>query len=262
MPQFHADDGTVIAYKVWEGEPGLPLVLLHHGFIASGLTNWELPGVVSALTAAGRRVATVDARGHGASGKPHDPARYGEARMARDVTALIDVLGEPRFDLVGYSMGAVVALITATRDPRVRRLVVGGVGAGVVECGGVDSRVMDGAVLRHALLTDDPGSITDGAAVAFRAFADASGGDRRALAAQAAAVHAEPIALSGIAAETLVVAGRDDHLAARPEVLAAALPRAVLRRVHGDHLGALRDPAFAPALVEFLAVPEGAAAGA
>ncbi|MGW2116964.1 alpha/beta fold hydrolase [Streptomyces zhihengii] len=262
MPQFHADDGTVIAFKVWEGEPGLPLVLLHHGFIASGLTNWELPGVVSALTAAGRRVATVDARGHGASGRPHDPARYGEARMAQDVMALIDVLGEPRFDLVGYSMGAVVALITATRDPRVRRLVVAGVGAGVVECGGVDSRVMDGAVLGHALLTENPGSITDEAAVAFRAFADASGGDRRALAAQAAAVHAEPIALHGIEAETLVLAGRDDPLAVRPEVLAAALPRATLRRVRGDHLGALRDPAFAPALVEFLGVPECHADGA
>ncbi|MER6674094.1 alpha/beta hydrolase [Streptomyces sp. NPDC000983] len=255
MPQFDAADGTAIAYKVWERDSDLPLVLLHHGFIASGLTNWELPGVVSALASAGRRVATVDARGHGLSGKPHDPSRYGESLMARDVIALIDLLGEERVDLVGYSMGAVVALLTAARDRRIRRLVVGGVGAGVVECGGVDTRVVDGGALRHALLTDDPASVTDPTAAAFRAFVDATGGDRPALAAQAAAAHSEPIALAAIEAETLVLAGRDDPLAVRPATLAAALPRATLRLVEGDHLAALRDPAFTEALVGFLGGP-------
>jgi pimeloyl-ACP methyl ester carboxylesterase len=49
---------------------------------------------------------------------------------------LLDLIGEPQFDLVGYSMGAVVALLVASEDARVRRLVVGGVGSGVVECGG------------------------------------------------------------------------------------------------------------------------------
>ncbi|MEU9734594.1 alpha/beta fold hydrolase [Streptomyces sp. NPDC048002] len=255
MPQFHAADGTAIAYKVWEQDSDQPLVLLHHGFIASGLTNWELPGVVAALTAAGRRVATVDARGHGLSGKPHDPSRYGEALMARDVTALIDLLDEERIDLVGYSMGAVVALLTATDDQRIRRLVVGGVGAGVVECGGVDTRVVDGGALRHALLTEDPASVTDPMAAAFRALVDATGGDRPALAAQAAAAHREPIALTKIDAETLVLAGRDDPLATRPEALAEALPSATLRLVEGDHLAALRDPAFTEALVAFLDGP-------
>ncbi|WP_320783217.1 alpha/beta hydrolase [Streptomyces sp. CRN 30] len=252
MAVFRADDGTEIAYKVWEGDAALPPVLLHHGFIASGATNWEVPGIVAALTGAGRRVVTVDARGHGASGKPHDPASYGEARMARDVTALLDLLGADRVDLVGYSMGAVVALLTAVRDRRVRRLVVGGVGCGVPECGGVDSRVLDGPALRHALTTDDPGTVTDPTAAAFRAFVDAAGGDRIALAAQAAAAHAEPIGLDRITAPTLVLAGREDPLAARPEVLAAAVPGAVLRLVEGDHVGALRDPAFTERLVGFL----------
>ncbi|WP_394427878.1 alpha/beta fold hydrolase [Streptomyces sp. SGAir0957] len=270
MAVFRTDDGIRIAYKVYEacevhevheaceacevhdGAARLPLVLLHHGFIASGRTNWELPGIVDALTRAGRRVATIDARGHGASDKPHDPARYGEARMARDVTALIDLLDEPVYDLVGYSMGAIVALLTASGDRRVRRLVVGGVGAGVVECGGVDTRVIDGQVLQDALRADDPGSVTDATAAGFRAFVDAIGGDRSALAAQAAAAHAEPIALEAITAPALVVAGRDDPLAVRPEALAAALPHATLRTVDGDHLGALRAPEFTSALVEFL----------
>ncbi|AIJ22927.1 hypothetical protein [Amycolatopsis methanolica] len=41
-------------------------------------------------------MATIDARGHGESGKPHDPAYYGEARMAQDVSTLLDVHAGPR----------------------------------------------------------------------------------------------------------------------------------------------------------------------
>ncbi|MFI0237778.1 alpha/beta fold hydrolase [Streptomyces sp. NPDC016845] len=254
MAVFRTDDGIQIAYEVHGGasRSRLPLILLHHGFIASGWTNWEMPGIVDALTRTGRRVATIDARGHGASDKPHDPALYGEDRMARDVTALIDLLDEPAYDLVGYSMGAIVSLLAASRDRRVRRLVVGGVGAGVVECGGVDTRVIGGQALQHALRTDDPGSVTDSTAASFRAFVDALGGDRLALAAQAAAAHAEPIALEAVSVPALVLAGREDPLAVRPETLATALPRATLRTVNGDHLGALRAPEFTSALVEFL----------
>ncbi|KUL35266.1 alpha/beta fold hydrolase [Actinoplanes awajinensis] len=254
MTTFRADDGVEIFYQVWENESALPPVLLHHGFIADGRTNWVLPGVVAALTGAGRRVVAIDARGHGRSGKPHDPSRYGEARMSSDVIALLDLLGITEVDLAGYSMGAIVALLTATRDTRVRRLVVGGVGAGVVEVGGLDTRVVGGDRLLHALRTDDPSSITDPAAAGFRAFVEAVGGDRLALAAQAAAVHVAGIPLETIKAPTLVLAGAADPLAVRPEVLAGAIPGAVLRTVPGDHMSALRDPGFVPALVEFLTV--------
>ncbi|GIE90219.1 alpha/beta hydrolase [Actinoplanes regularis] len=241
-----------IFYEIWENESELPPVLLHHGFIADGRTNWVLPGVVGALTGAGRRVVAIDARGHGRSGKPHDPAVYGESRMAGDVITLLDLLGITEVDLVGYSMGAIVALLTAARDPRIRRLVVGGVGAGVVELGGLDTRVIGGDRLLHALRTDDRSTITDPAAAGFRAFVEAVGGDRLALAAQAAAVHAAPIPLESIKAPTLVLAGAEDPLAVRPEVLARAIPGAVLRTVPGDHLSALRDPGFVPALTGFL----------
>ncbi len=51
----------------------------------------------------------------------------------------------------------------------------------------------------------------------------------------------------------MVLVGADDPLAARPEVLAAAIPGATLRMVPGDHLGAVAVPEFAPAIVDFLA---------
>ncbi len=209
-------------------------MLLHHGFVASGRTNWEAPGIVRKLTEAGRRVATIDARGHGSSGKPHDPASYGEDRMAEDVSTLLDVLDEPAVDLVGYSMGAVVAVLTAVRDRRVRRLVVAGVGASVVELGGVDTRVLPAGALRRVLEADDPASVADSPAASFRAFADAIGGDRVALAAHAAATRSGPIDVE------------------RPEVLARAVPDGVVRRVPGDHTTALRRPEFAAELIDFV----------
>src|SRR5690349_11771549 len=135
MPMFRCDDGVELFYRRCGPASGVP-VLLQHGFGADGRLDWAVTGVESALVAAGRPVLVPDARGHGRSGRPHDPARYGEPRMARDLTNLLDWLDLETVDLVGYSMGAVVALLTAVREPRVRRLAVGGIGAGAVECGG------------------------------------------------------------------------------------------------------------------------------
>lgn len=253
MERFTAADGVEIAYEVWGTPSDLPPVLLHHGFVADATVNWVGPGVVAALVEAGRHVVAIDARGHGRSAKPRDPARYGERTMARDLRTLVDVLGAPEVDLVGYSMGAVVSLIATVDEPRVRRLAVGGVGAGVVELGGVDTRVIDDEALVAALEADDPTTIADAAAAGFRLFADAVGADRLALAAHARVVHASPIALDRIAVPTLVVAGDADPLAARPEVLAAAIAGARLEVVGGDHFGAVADPRFAALLVEFLA---------
>jgi pimeloyl-ACP methyl ester carboxylesterase len=253
MERFTSLDGTGIVYQVWGGASALPPVVLHHGFVVDATTNFVGPGVVDALVAAGRRVIAPDARGHGASDKPHDPARYGEAIMARDLGALLDTLGLGPVDLVGYSMGAVVSAIFAADDRRVRRLVLSGVGAGVVELGGLDTRVMPPAEVAAVLLMSSPAAVEASPAAAFRLLADAVGADRAALAAQVHAAHRTPIALDRITAPTLVLAGRDDALAARPEVLAAAIPGARWRLVSGDHMTALRAPAYSPALVEFLA---------
>ncbi len=160
--RFVTGDGVAVAYHSFPADrpaPGLPTVVLQHGFAADTVANWVRPGVVAALHAAGRDVIGVDARGHGASDKPHDPACYGEGRMARDLVELFDSLGLESLDLVGYSMGAIISLITATTERRIRRLVVGGIGAGVAEMGGVDRRRLDTTALAAALRADDPATI-------------------------------------------------------------------------------------------------------
>jgi pimeloyl-ACP methyl ester carboxylesterase len=286
MKTFESWDGLKIAYQTWgERASSLPPVVLHHGFVANAQANWVLPGVVDALLAAGRAVVAPDARGHGASDKPHDPARYGEQLMARDLATLVDVIGADEVDLVGYSMGAIVALIYASggerpeghtlggaptsrthpegRTPcggtgrqaggRVRRLVVGGVGSGVIECGGVDRRVISSEAIVEALSVEDPSTLTDPGAAAFRTLADALGDDRDALIAQASSIFRGEIALDRIAAPTLVLAGDSDPLAVRPEALVAAIPDATLRLLAGDHMQAVGDPSFAKSIVDFVA---------
>jgi pimeloyl-ACP methyl ester carboxylesterase len=251
-----APDGVEVAVHRWGARGALPPVVLLHGFIATTHGNWVRTGVVGALLAAGREVIGVDARGHGDSDTPHEPRFYGEPAMARDVRAVADALGLGRYDLAGYSMGGIVALLAAAADRRVRRLAVGGIGAGVVELGGLDTRMVGQEALIAALEADDPASIPDRAAAGFRAFADSFGADRLALAAHARVVHTGPIPLRDITAPTLVLAGEDDPLAVRPQLLADAIPGARLLLVPGDHLSAVAGPAFGSALVEFLGEPD------
>ncbi len=166
---------------------------------------------------------------------------------------LLDTIGAEQIDLVGYSMGAVVALLFASGGERVRRLVVGGIGLGVVECGGVDRRAVSSESIIDALGAADPASIGSPEAVAFRTLADALGADREALVAQARSVYRGGVALDRISAPTLILAGEDDPLAVRPEVLAAAIPNAVLQTLAGNHIEALGDPRFTRSIVDFLA---------
>jgi pimeloyl-ACP methyl ester carboxylesterase len=122
---LHFDsNGVKIRYTVQgEGEP----VILVHGFTASIETNWGQPGLIAELTK-DFRVIAIDARGHGKSGKPHDPAAYG-ATMMEDVIRLMDHLGILKAHIAGYSMGGGITLqAVATYPDRFYSAVLGGSG--------------------------------------------------------------------------------------------------------------------------------------
>ncbi len=250
--RFVTDDSVVIVYRVWRGTLDALPIVLHHGFTGNVVRDWVEPGVVAALLAVGRTVVAPDARGHGASGKPHRPDAYGEARMARDLSGMIDDLGAEQIDLVGFSMGAIVSLLAAATDSRVRRLVTVGVGASVAELGGVDSGVLPPRALADALLAADPSTIENELAATFVAGLDGDA-DRVALALHVQAARQAPVPLDRIAAPTLVLAGEDDPFARRPEVLAASIPGARCMTIAGDHGSAITNPAFAAAVTEFFA---------
>jgi pimeloyl-ACP methyl ester carboxylesterase len=122
--QSFDSNGVKIHFTV-EGK-GEPVVLIH-GFTATGPLNWAAPGVVKAL-AADYQVITLDARGHGKSGKPHDPKKYGQ-EMVEDVVRLLDHLKVKKAHVVGYSMGGFITLkLLATHPERVQSATLGGSG--------------------------------------------------------------------------------------------------------------------------------------
>ncbi|WP_370946396.1 alpha/beta fold hydrolase [Amycolatopsis sp. cg5] len=252
MPTFASFDGLQLNFTKWDGDGSRRRpVVLQHGFAADTNANWMGPGVVAALTAAGFTVISLDARGHGRSEKPHEESRYSEDTMARDVSALFDFLELDEVSLVGYSMGAIIALGVTAADKRVRCLATGGVGSGIVDFGGVDTRVVTPEQISAALLAEETHSLPP-ASAAFRVLADMLGADRQALAAVARAARPTQMDLTAITVPTLVVAGDQDPLAAEPERLAAAIAGARLIRVPGDHLAAIMSPEFSGALVDFL----------
>ncbi|MGE9010621.1 alpha/beta fold hydrolase [Leptospira interrogans] len=97
---FVTNRGVSIYFQTM-GE-GSPLVLLH-GLGGSG-SDWIDLGYVDALKDR-HQVILIDARGHGKSDKPHDPAAYDLAVRASDVVAVLDDLGHKTSDFFGYSMG-------------------------------------------------------------------------------------------------------------------------------------------------------------
>lgn len=116
--------GVEIRYQI-QGQ-GDPLVLIH-GYTANVEANWVLPGITNKL-AEGFQVIALDARGHGKSGKPHDPEAYG-VLMAQDVINLMDHLEIEKAHIAGYSMGGFVTLKLLTMAPeRFLSAIVGAAG--------------------------------------------------------------------------------------------------------------------------------------
>ena len=109
---FFEANGVRIHYTIeGAGEP----VILVHGYGANADVNWRAPGVIQALKD-DFQVIALDLRGHGLSGKPHDPAQYG-IEMVEDIIRLMDHLKIEKAHVVGYSMGGFITLKLLTMYP-------------------------------------------------------------------------------------------------------------------------------------------------
>ena len=123
MP-YADNNGVRIHYQV-EGA-GPPLVL-HHG-LAGSLEDWSVLAYVGPLKG-DYQLILVDARGHGASDKPHDPEAYAVEHRVSDVVAVLNNLDISSAHFFGYSQGGRVGFEFAKLAPeRARSLVIGGAG--------------------------------------------------------------------------------------------------------------------------------------
>lgn len=88
---------------------GKPLVCLH-GFSESG-TTWD------GIHVDGYRMIRIDLIGHGTSSRPTEVGAYTISQMLLDIHRIVYALAGESYALLGYSMGARIALLYALEYP-------------------------------------------------------------------------------------------------------------------------------------------------
>ncbi len=215
-PMPSADsDGVRIHYEL--AGTGDPLVLIG----GLGVHTDEYRALIGAL-ARHHRVLAADNRGAGSSDKPDEPYSY--EMMAADTLAAMDAAGVVAADIVGFSMGARIAIELCLAHPeRVRTLTL------------IAGRPAGRSRRRTRLL----------ARVAAVAERDGGGGMRRQL--EAGNGYDVRGRLADVSVPALVLHGRRDRVVpiADSRELARLIPGAELHLMPGGHLAVLRAQADA-----------------
>jgi pimeloyl-ACP methyl ester carboxylesterase len=218
-------EGIPFAYREVGPTTGVPVVFLHH--FTAGLDDWD-PAVVDGIGAE-RRVVLVDLRGVGGSGGTTPDSI--EA-MAGDAIAFLQALGLNTVDLLGFSLGGMIAqVIIQQRPDLVRRVILAGTApagdqgpaaTGAVLQAAVEKASAQGKHPKH-LLFFSPSATSQEAANAFLARLDQRTEDRDApvsdetVGAQLTALAkweqgASPAGLTNVDKPVLVVNGDDDTM--------------------------------------------------
>lgn len=243
---------------VEKGEGG-PVVLIH-GFTGD-IEMWTLTQTMDVLSE-NFHVIAMDCRGHGRSVKPHDTALYG-MEMVTDVVRLLDWLDIGNAHLIGYSMGAEIALRLSVMHPaRVRSLIIGGSGWSGRHDDENYQRIADSleksASFRPFILSmTQPGQPQPSQEEIAAADEILAGQDIKALAAAARAtsgiINLTTDDLSGIGIPVLGIAGEHDPEKPNLEKMAGVVPNFMMKVVTGrDHMDAPADPQFNRSIIEFL----------
>ncbi len=226
-------------------------VLLIHGFASNRTVNWIATSWTGTLSRAGYRVIALDNRGHGESTKLYRPDDYDTSLMAGDAVGLLDHLGIERAHVMGYSMGARISAFTALEYPhRVQTLLLGGLGIHLVEGVGLPLGIAD------AMEAPSVESLTDPMQKMFRAFAEQTKSDLKALAAciRGSRQTLSRDEVSRISMPALVSVGTRDPIAGSPHDLADLLPRGQALDIPGrDHNLAVGDRVHKEGVLAFLA---------
>ena len=236
----YVEVGGLRTWHEVQGE-GPPVVLLHGGF--AGASSWWAQTPV--LVRAGYKVHVPERRGHAHTPDVPGPLTYGV--MADDTVAYLDgVVGGPA-RLVGWSDGAVVALLVALRRPDLvdRQVLIGQYynSSGKVSGGLVDQLTAGGDQVMGFLRAGyDPVS-PDGPEHFPVVYA-------KTLQMIETEPELELAALAAVGAPTLVLQGdRDEVTLEHGAAVARALPEGRLAVLPGTHLLPLESPDVVNALL-------------
>lgn len=236
---FSSFDGTKIYYEVCgEGKP----VLLIHGFIVNG-DSWKRTALYSDLLNNGYKVITLDMRGNGKSGKPHDSTAYDNDAEAKDIMLLMKLLRADKYSVVGYSRGSIITARLLVFDKRIQAAVLGGMGIDFTNP--LWPRRIE---FYRALMGDSIPELKG-----MVNYVQQQGLDQRALAyLQRSQPSTSKEALSEITQPVLVISGSEDADNGSAKELAKILPNSTLGSCPGDHNHASATPEFSKEVIGFL----------
>ena len=236
---YSSFDGTKIYYET-RGK-GMPVVLVH-GFIVTG-ESWKRTALYNQLIENGFQVITIDMRGNGKSGKPHNPEAYENDAEAKDIMGPLNSLNVKAYHVIGYSRGSIIVSRLLLMDNRVGKAVIGGMGTGFT-----DSLWPRRIMFYNALSGKDVPELA-----AMVKNVQKAGLDQTALAfLQRSQPSTSPAELQKINRPVLLVCGDADEDNGSGKALSAMIPHSTFVTVPGDHNNASHSKEFANTVISFL----------
>lgn len=243
---YESFDGQTLAY-LDRGEG--PIVLMLHGLTSNAEVNFGLTGLASAVEREGYRVIAPDLRGHGGSSVANRTKNWPVDAMARDQIALLEALEAERVTVVGYSTGALVALRMQVLAAPAEKMLLGGMGDKTAVIG--DRTRHDGIAALLARIQDGETGPLEERVSAMLDLSDSSADSVAGSLRHRMTVTREDIAEMDI--PVLILNGEADQDNGDGQALANMFPQARFDTVPGNHLTALRDPAYAEKMAAFIA---------
>lgn len=229
-----------------------PAVVLIHGFASTSEADWLSTGWPEAINALARTAVTIDLPGHGSNSNAASESASTTTVVQALSTAIDEALaasGAEYADVVAYSLGARLAWELPAANPRIRRIVLGGISPFE------PFAQLDTAELR-AVAAGNAGPSSPLVGMMAQ-MVSAPGNDAAALIGLIDGLASEPFSpgdsSSAPTVPALFVAGSDDMMTGGIESLVELVPDAKLMHVPGDHRGALTSPEFRAAALSFLA---------
>lgn len=241
QPLFKSFDGTQIHYEV-QGK-GFPVVLLH-GFIVNS-NMWKRGTLIAGLVEAGFQVINVDLRGNGLSDKPHELSAYANDAELKDIMALMKHLKLKKYNVVGYSRGAILTARLLVMDKNINAAVMGGMGADFTDPKWARPKIFEEAFSGKAALYPELQNAVN--------YAKTSGADTLVMALlQKVQPVTTPAQVRKVKKPVLVISGDEDTDNGKAADLAKLLPKSTLSTVKGNHNNTASTAAFTESIVKFL----------